>query len=104
MQGGSGLVWLPLVGQGNAEIVVGFGGIGLERERATVNGNGLVQLPLVPQRGAEITVGFGPVGFEGDGPPDQIRGDVMPPDLMGDDAEKVQRLSMIRLLGENLTV
>ena len=44
---GDGLVELPLVLQGDAEVVVGLGVVGLEPDRRAVFGDRLVELALV---------------------------------------------------------
>ena len=54
---GDGLVELPLVAQGVAEVVVGLGEVGLEPDRLAAFGDGLVELPLVIQGDAEVGVG-----------------------------------------------
>ena len=45
-------------------------------------------------------MGFGDVGVEDDGLTDQIHGHVIPPALIGDDAQQMQRFDMPRLPGE----
>ena len=52
--------------QGDAEVVVGLGVVGLEPDRRAVFGDRLVQLPLVSQGVAEVVVGLGVVGLEPD--------------------------------------
>ena len=44
---GDRLLDLPLVVQGDAEVVVGLGDVGLEPDRGAVLGDRLLQLPLV---------------------------------------------------------
>ena len=56
---GDRLIELPLVVQGDAEVVVGIGEVGLEAQRLAVLGDRLVQLPLVAQGVAEVVVGLG---------------------------------------------
>ena len=45
--------------QGEAEVVVGRGVVGLEPDRLAVFGDGLVELPLALQGVAEVVVGHG---------------------------------------------
>ena len=63
---GDRLVELALVRQGEAEVVVGSGEVGLEPDRLAVFGHGLVQLALVSQGDAEVVMGTGVVGLEPD--------------------------------------
>ena len=53
---GDGLVQLPLVLQGVAEVVVGLGEFRVEFDGLAVAGDGLVQLALVVQGVAEVVV------------------------------------------------
>src|SRR5207245_1847910 len=57
----NGLIQLPLVLQGIAEVVVALGGWG-EFDGFLVAGDGLVQLPLLVQRVAEVVLGAAPAG------------------------------------------
>ena len=41
---------------------------------------------------------------KGDGPPDQVHGDVIPPDLMGEDPQQVKGIGVVWLLGQNLSI
>ena len=63
---GDGLVELPLVHQGVAEVVVGFGEVGLEPDRGAVFGDGLVELALVLSGRCRGCCGPGVVGLEPD--------------------------------------
>ena len=53
---------------------------------------------------AEIVVGFGIVGLQGDGLTDQTNRLVVASQLRGHDSEKVHRMDMFRLLGQDLPV
>ena len=44
--GGDGLIQLALVPEGNAQIAVGLGVVGLEPDGRAVGGDGLIQLAL----------------------------------------------------------
>ena len=54
---GDGLLQLPLILQGVAEVVVGHGAFRIEFDGLAVAGDGLVQLPLILQGAAEVVVG-----------------------------------------------
>ncbi len=62
---GDGLVELPLVLQGVAEVGVGHGVVGLEPDRLAVLGDGLVELARSSGR-CRGCVGVGVVGLEPD--------------------------------------
>ncbi len=59
-----GLLELALAFQGNPEVGVRPGVVGLELERFAVFSNGLVRLPLIVQGKTKIGVGHGVVGLE----------------------------------------
>jgi len=76
----------------------------MQRQRLPKCRDGLRGSATVSQGDAQIVVGFGDVWPEADGPPDQIHGQIIPPQAMDDHAQKMQRIKMVRLPGQNVSV
>ena len=84
--------------QSDAQIVMGLRIIGFEPDGGAISSDGFVGKPFVPQRIAQIVVIMGDVRIDRDRSLDQIDAGVQSPGLVGDHAEQVQRIGMIRLL------
>ena len=61
---GDGLVELPAAGQGDAQVALGLGELGLNSQGLPVMGDGLLDLPAAGQDVAQVAVGLGVVGVE----------------------------------------
>ena len=95
---------MAFVDEGVAEIVVGLGEMGIERDGAAIGGDSVGETAGCKKGDAEVGVGFGEVGIGGEGSADQIDGDVVAPGLMGDDAQEMECVGVGGLLGEDLAV
>ena len=101
---GSGFGKLPLVLQHIAQIVMGFGEIGLEKQRATEIRHRLFQFFLLPKHASQIIVRLGVIRIQGKGVAITIRSLVQPAQF----AKRVPKIDMrpriIRLEGDGLAV
>ena len=75
-----------------------------KHDRAAAGGDGFIEPSHDPQYVAEIGQAAGILRQESDGLPDQLFGCSVVSALMGEQAQHVQGLSMVRLGGQNLPV
>ncbi len=85
-----------------AEILVGFGVVGLEGDGRPISGDGFVDPSAVLQRDAEVFVNFRMIGPDDDGLAETLHCGLMPAGLPGDDSEQMQRIRVTWLGGQDL--
>ena len=84
--------------------MVGFSGLRLEDERVAKTGCGFNEFSASQESTPEVVLGAVTVRFAPDGLANQRHGKLVPPCLMGYDAEHVERFRMVGLDREDLTV
>ena len=95
---------MSLVGQRDAQVVLGFREVGFEGNGLTISGDGLIELAAVVQGISQVAVRFGIIGPGGNRLADQVDRHIISPHLPGEQPKQVQGVGMRRLLRQDLPV
>ena len=94
----------PLPIEHGGQIGVGLGELGLQCDGGTVARRRLVETTERLQRVAEVLVSVGEIRRAGESARDQLNGIVVAAALVGDDAQQVERVDLVRRAAQHLPV
>ena len=101
---GDRFVQLPLVLEGNSQVAVCLGIVRLQFQCPAVAGDRFVKFPLVLQHIAQVVMEGSHIPFQPDRPSNVLDSNVVLAHLVGNHAQQMQRIRMIRLDCENLPI